>query len=64
MKKRVFDIEYDTDGEVVDLPTELEITVPDSVDHADEYEVDEYVSDEISNITGFCHNGFQMEDKE
>ena len=59
MKKRVFDIEYDTDGEVVDLPTELEITVPDSVDHADEY-----VSDEISNITGFCHNGFQMEDKE
>ena len=49
----VTDIEYDTDGEDIDLPKELKITVPD-----DEEDPLEYISDEISKITGFCHNGF------
>jgi len=56
MKKTVYNIEYDTDGEAVELPTELEIEVPNDI--TDEEDIEEYLSDEISNITGFCHKGF------
>ncbi len=58
MKYTVTNISYDTDGEVVDLPTTLEIDVPSEI--TDREEVEEYISDEISNITGFCHNGFSF----
>jgi hypothetical protein len=51
------DIKYDTDGEDIDLPSQLEIEVPDNIE---EDEIDEYISDEISNITGFCHFGFTL----
>lgn len=51
-------IEYDTDGEEVDLPETLTITVPEDIEDDD---VEEYLSDEISNITGFCHKGFTIE---
>jgi uncharacterized protein YdeI (YjbR/CyaY-like superfamily) len=56
MKKKVYNIDYDTDGEAVELPTELEIEVPDDLTNKED--IDEYISDEISNITGFCHRGF------
>jgi len=56
MEYTVTDIIYDTDGEDVDLPTELKINVPDELE--DGYEINEFISDEISNITGFCHKGF------
>lgn len=52
---KVTDIKYDTDGEDISLPEELEINVPSDLDG---YEVEEFISDEISNITGFCHKGF------
>ena len=50
-------IEWDTDGEDIDLPNTLEIDVPDSTDAED---IDEYISDELSNITGFCYFGFSL----
>lgn len=57
-KYKVTDIKYDTDGEEIDLPKELEIEV------ATEFEIEDdlldYISDEISNITGFCHKGFKI----
>ncbi len=56
MKYTVTDIDYDTDGEKVDLPKELIIDVPDDI--TDEYEINEFISDEISNQTGWCHSGF------
>ncbi len=52
----VTNIKYDTDGDVSiaeSLPKTLSITVND-----EEEDVQEYISDEISNITGFCHMGF------
>lgn len=55
---KITDIEYDTDGEDVDLPAELEIDVPD--DLLDKDDIEEYISDEISNMTGFCHYGFNI----
>ena len=56
MKYTVSSIKYDTDGEDIDLPGILEIDVPD--DLTDPYDMVEFISDEISNITGFCHTGF------
>ena len=56
----VTDIKYDTDGESVELPEVLNIEVSDDLD---EQERVDFVSDEISNITGFCHFGFNMTSK-
>ena len=54
-KYEVTNIEYDTDGEEIDLPKKLEIEVSNKLK---ESEIDDFISDEISNITGFCHKGF------
>jgi hypothetical protein len=56
MKKTVYNISYDTDGEAVELPSELEIEVPD--DLTEQEDIEDYLSDEISNVTGYCHKGF------
>jgi hypothetical protein len=57
-KYKVTDIKYDTDGEEIDLPKELEIEVLEELETEDDFF--DYISDEISNITGFCHNGFSV----
>ena len=56
-KYTVTDIDWDKDGAKVKLPKEIKITIPDDVEKTYE-DVDQYISDEISNITGFCHKGF------
>lgn len=61
-KKIVYDIKYDTDRVRVKLPKRLEIEVPDDIQDKDE--IVEFLSDEISNITGFCHFGFMIEGEE
>lgn len=45
---------WDTDGEDVILPTEIEI--PNGMFFEDD------VSDYITDVTGFCHMGFSIED--
>lgn len=58
----VTNIEYDTDGIAVSLPETLIVELdlePNEV--LDDEEVDQLLSDEISNITGFCHTGFEYE---
>jgi hypothetical protein len=52
----VTNIQYDTDGAKVDLPKTMEIVVPDDVEGYEE--IEEYISNEISNRTGYCHFGF------
>ena len=52
---KVINILWDTDGEEVNLPNEIEI--PDWVDKDDD-EISNYLSDE----TGFCHFGFELVD--
>lgn len=59
MKAIVTNIEFDTDGEIVELPKQIEIEIPNDI--VDEQIINDFVSDEISNITGFCHYGFEME---
>ena len=55
MKRYAVNIIWDTDGEDIDLPTEIEI--PDYLIE------DEDISDFITEATGFCHNGFTIEVK-
>ena len=55
MKIKVFNILYDTDGEDVELPQEFEVEVD---DHED---VEEELSEVITDQTGFCHKGFDYE---
>jgi hypothetical protein len=56
----VSNIIYDTDGEDIDLPTTLVISVPDDI-LGDIDEILDYLSEEISNKTGFCHKGFKVD---
>ena len=51
---RIYEIEYDTDGEEIELPTELTL----DVNTDDVEEIADLASDYISDTTGFCHNGF------
>lgn len=53
----ITNIKYDTDGAKVKLPKQMTIELPEDVD--DSYdEIENYISEEISNRTGFCHLGF------
>lgn len=54
----ITNIHYDTDGEEIDLPKSLTIVVPDDIE---EDELGDYLSDEVSNETGYCHYGFTIE---
>lgn len=56
MKYLITNIKFDTDGENIELPTEMEIDVPENYDSE---EILQYLSDKISNDTGFCHFGFK-----
>ena len=61
MQYNVYDIKWDTDGQHIELPTELIIIIPNDVFlEMNEYDIEEYISDEISDITGFCHRGFKF----
>lgn len=60
----VTDIDWDTDGEDVSklhLPETIEVDVPmECVDNGSA-EVEDYISDFLSDTYGFCHNGFKVE---
>ena len=53
---KAINIKWDTDGEEVNLPNEIEI--PDWVDKEDDDEISDYLSD----TTGFCHFGYELVD--
>ena len=53
---KAINILWDTDGEEVNLPNEIEI--PDWIDKEDDDEISDYLSD----TTGFCHLGFELVD--
>jgi hypothetical protein len=53
-------IKYDTDGvsaQKLGLPTKMEIIVPDE-EHTCYEDIEYFISEEISNRTGYCHEGF------
>ena len=55
MKIRFFDIQWDTDGEEVDLPTETIMEVPEDCD------LDTEGADVLSDKFGWCVLGFNWE---
>lgn len=59
---KAIDIQWDVDDEedLADLPNEIEVEVPRDVIRDGEDAVEEYVSDAITDETGFCHNGFYL----
>lgn len=59
---QVTGIEWDTDGAEVDLPTEMDIQFSE-LNISDDVSYDELVdeiSDYLSSNTGYCHNGFSL----
>lgn len=56
---RVYDIKWETDGEDVDLPSEMSLEVEDGLDSE---EVEEIISDWLSDETGFLHDGYRYEE--
>ena len=59
---KAVDIDWDVDDEedLAGLPAEVEVEVPRDIIAAGEDAVEEYVSDAITDETGFCHNGFYL----
>lgn len=57
---RVFNIKWDTDGETVELPEQLEIDIYLATDTDDEL-IEDIISEEITEVTGWCHDGFLYE---
>ena len=64
MKKKYlcYDILWDVDDEddLDELSTKMEVTINDSdgIDTDNEEELTEFLSEKITNYTGFCHDGF------
>ena len=54
---KVFDIKWDG-AEGLGLKDEIVLSINNSLDE-DKEELSEYISDEISNLSGFCHKGFE-----
>jgi hypothetical protein len=54
---KVTNIDWDTDGEQLDLPSECLINIEVSSDIT-EKEVEESISNAITDMSNFCHNGF------
>lgn len=57
---KAVNIKWDTDGDArlaKELPSEIDI--PDCIFDGDE-DVEEVISDYISDLTGFCHFGFDL----
>ena len=52
MKATNIEWDVDDEGDLAFLPTEIEI--PDEMEDEDE------ISDYLSDITGFCHKGFNL----
>lgn len=50
---KAVNIKWDTDGVSVNLPTEIELPSKMTEDEASDY---------ISDVTGFCHFGFEIKE--
>jgi len=76
MEFRVYDIKWDTetscktDEEEIQLPTEMSLSILPAIFEDAETEeerqdtIEDYISDQISNRSGFCHYGFKCEQVE
>ena len=63
MKIKVYDIDWDIDEEDIEDGVSLDSSLTLETDEEFEYddELEEWISDEISDKTGFCHRGFNYD---
>lgn len=61
---KITNIQFDADSseEFEGVPTELTIEV-DTNQFETDMELEEFISDQISNKTGFCHTGYSVSPK-
>lgn len=64
MMYRVFNIDWDVVDEcdgmnMPDLPNKMEIEIDDEL--KEDWEIEEELSDKISDVFGYCHYGFEYE---
>lgn len=52
-----YNIRWDTAGEDLDLPRTVHV----ELEAEDDEELEDLVSDELSDRTGFCHFGFDLD---
>ena len=52
---KAINIQWETDGQHADLPNEIEL--PEDIESDDYDAIDDY----LSNVTGFLHNGYELE---
>ena len=57
-KIKAKNIQWDTDGYKPRLPKFIIVELPDDVIGEDE--ISDFVSDKITDITGYCHKGFEL----
>lgn len=69
MEKKIFKVskikwDVDNKSDIKNLPKTMtvEVTSYDVDDITDEYEVEDFISDYITDEIGFCHDGFEMEE--
>lgn len=58
---RIYNIQWDTDGDeklFKKLPQNIEATI---IEPNEDEDVEDIISDYISDLTGFCHYGFEYE---
>jgi len=55
MKVKCFNIKWETDGEVVDLPKTMTFDV---CDKSTDDEIEEFLTDALSDRTGWLHDGY------
>lgn len=60
LKLYATEIDWDTDGEVVDLPKEVEIPIPVAMEYQLQEENDSVLSDFLSDTFGWCVNSFNI----
>lgn len=63
---KVFGIKWDVDSkaDLKHLPKEMRVVISSNevCDIMDEEEIEEYISDFISDETGYCHDGFNYKE--
>lgn len=60
LKLYASEIDWDTDGATVDLPSEVEIPIPVSMEYQLQEEDDSVLSDFLSDTFGWCVNSFNI----
>lgn len=63
---KAVNIKWDTDGNIKllkELPTEIEIPDELAEDVVDMDDYNDEIGDYLSDLTGFCHYGFELVDK-